>query len=232
MLAQIGDGGFEPGHMPWVRKLDRADYLRAVARAELIVAHAGMGTVITAGEHGKPIVLLPRRGPLGEHNNDHQADTAVWLGTRPGILVADDEAELPDCIAAALAPRGGGGRHRRRGAGGVPRPPPRLRRGVRPGALVPRLAYEEGRRIWRRCGRGEIACHRRMTSGTLFGEERVAVEQELVGIAGLEAHQAEAPPGRAGELEHAFAYHAVAGAEARGGGSGSNIFQPPTTGRT
>ena len=103
MLAQIGDGGFEPRHMPWVRKLDRADYLRAVARAELIVAHAGMGTVITAGEHGKPIVLLPRRGPLGEHNNDHQADTAVWLGTRPGIRVADDEAALPGCIAAALA---------------------------------------------------------------------------------------------------------------------------------
>jgi UDP-N-acetylglucosamine transferase subunit ALG13 len=106
MLAQIGDGGFLPLHMPWVRRLDRAEYLGTVARAELIVAHAGMGTVITAAEHGKPVVLLPRRGPLGEHNNDHQADTAAWLRTRPGIRVADTEADLGPCIAAALA--GGG----------------------------------------------------------------------------------------------------------------------------
>ena len=108
MLAQIGDGGFEPRHMPWVRKLDRSDYVRTVQRAELIVAHAGMGTVITAGEHAKPIVLLPRRGSLGEHNNDHQADTSVWLRTRPGIRVADEAADLPGCIDAALNGAGAG----------------------------------------------------------------------------------------------------------------------------
>jgi UDP-N-acetylglucosamine transferase subunit ALG13 len=109
MLAQIGAGGFLPARMPWVRRLERADYVAAVARAELVVAHAGMGTVITAAEHGKPVVLLPRRGPLGEHNNDHQADTAVWLRTRPGIRVADTEADLAPCIAAALAGGGGAG---------------------------------------------------------------------------------------------------------------------------
>ena len=134
MLAQIGDGGFEPAHMPWVRKLDRAEYVRTVERAALIVAHAGMGTVITAAEYAKPVVLLPRRGPLGEHNNDHQADTAVWLRTRPGIHVADDEAALPACIAAVLqhpaTARGGLDRGER--AGGVPRPDPRLRAGRGP----------------------------------------------------------------------------------------------------
>lgn len=109
MLAQIGDGGFEPAHMPWVRKLDRAEYVRTVKRARLIVAHAGMGTVITAAEHGRPVVLLPRKGSLGEHNNDHQADTAVWLRTRPGIGVADEAGDLPAAIAAALAPGTAGG---------------------------------------------------------------------------------------------------------------------------
>ena len=103
MLAQIGDGGFEPAHMPWVRKLDREAYVRTVRGARLLVAHAGMGTVITAAEYGKPVVLLPRQGALGEHNNDHQADTAAWLRTRPGIRVADAEGDLPACIAAALA---------------------------------------------------------------------------------------------------------------------------------
>ena len=106
MLAQIGDGSFEPAHMPWVRRLERPDYLAAVARSALVVAHVGMGTVITAAEYGKPVVLLPRRGPLGEHNNDHQADTAVWLRTRPGIRVAEGEADLAPCIDAALRGEG------------------------------------------------------------------------------------------------------------------------------
>ena len=66
-----------------------------MAAAELVVAHAGMGSVITAGEHGKPIVLLPRLGSRGEHTNDHQVDTARWLRGRPGIHVADAEADLP-----------------------------------------------------------------------------------------------------------------------------------------
>ena len=42
LLAQIGDGGFEPGHMRWVRSLPRDAYARAVAEADLVVAHAGI----------------------------------------------------------------------------------------------------------------------------------------------------------------------------------------------
>jgi UDP-N-acetylglucosamine transferase subunit ALG13 len=89
--------------MDWERSLAPADYARAVAACDLVVAHAGMGSVITAGEHGKPVVLLPRRAALGEHNNDHQLDTAAWLRARPGIAVAEREADLAACIARARA---------------------------------------------------------------------------------------------------------------------------------
>lgn len=103
ILAQIGDGAYEPRHMPWERRLDRVAYEAAASRARLIVAHAGMGSVITAGRLARPIVILPRRRALGEHNTDHQVDTAAWLGGRPGIWVAEDEAVLGHRIEAALA---------------------------------------------------------------------------------------------------------------------------------
>jgi len=106
LVAQIGEGSYRPAHMRWVPSLARADYAGTVAAAELVVAHAGMGSVITAGEHGKPIVLLPRLGSRGEHTNDHQLDTARWLRGRPGIHVADAEADLPAAIAAARAAGG------------------------------------------------------------------------------------------------------------------------------
>lgn len=106
ILAQIGAGTLEPRNMRWVRRLERDAFARTVAGAELVVAHAGMGSVITAGEYGKPIVLLPRRAAAGEHTNDHQVDTAGWLRRRPGIYVADAEQDLAARIAEALA--GGG----------------------------------------------------------------------------------------------------------------------------
>ena len=103
ILAQIGAGRYEPRHMRWVRRLERPDYAAAVAGARLVVAHAGVGSVVTAGEHGKSIVVLPRRAALGEHTSDHQLETAGWLRAKPGIHVADAEGDLAARIAEAEA---------------------------------------------------------------------------------------------------------------------------------
>ena len=55
--------------------------------ADAIIAHAGMGTILTALEMGKPLLVMPRRAELGEHRNDHQLATAMRfadLGGRHG----------------------------------------------------------------------------------------------------------------------------------------------------
>jgi UDP-N-acetylglucosamine transferase subunit ALG13 len=103
ILAQIGAGSYVPEHMPWMRRLDQAAFARTVAGARLIVAHAGMGSVITAGQSGRPIVLLPRLRERGEHTTDHQVATANWLRPKPGIYVADRDGDLASRIAEALA---------------------------------------------------------------------------------------------------------------------------------
>ncbi|MEO6566652.1 MAG: glycosyltransferase, partial [Casimicrobiaceae bacterium] len=63
-------------------------------QAELIIAHAGMGSIVSALRYQRPIVILPRRADLREHRNDHQLATAKWLATRPGVHVAWDTEEL------------------------------------------------------------------------------------------------------------------------------------------
>ena len=103
VLAQIGDGAFEPRHMTWVRRLDRPDYAAAVARSRLVVAHAGIGSIVSAAETGKPIVVLPRRAAFGEHTSDHQVETVSRLHGRPGVHVAATERDLAGCIAAVAA---------------------------------------------------------------------------------------------------------------------------------
>jgi len=101
-FAQIGAGTYEPAHMRWTRRLGQTEFARTVAGARLIVAHAGMGSMITAGQFGKPIVLLPRIREWGEHTTDHQIATANWLRDKPGVWIADTDAELGDRIAEAL----------------------------------------------------------------------------------------------------------------------------------
>jgi UDP-N-acetylglucosamine transferase subunit ALG13 len=58
---------------------------------------------MTASQYGKPIVLLPRLQEWGEHTTDHQIATANWLRDKPGVHVADRDADLGPRIAAALA---------------------------------------------------------------------------------------------------------------------------------
>lgn len=103
ILAQIGAGARAPRHMAWVERLDRDAFDATVARARLVVAHAGVGSVVTAARFGRPAVVLPRRRHLGEHTSDHQVETAAWLRAKPGVWVADDEAGLAASIEAALA---------------------------------------------------------------------------------------------------------------------------------
>jgi UDP-N-acetylglucosamine transferase subunit ALG13 len=104
-FAQIGAQGRPPQHMQYAAKVPARECLQRMRDAELIIAHAGMGSVLSALGLQRPIVVMPRRHQLGEHRSDHQIATANWLRGRFGVHVAADEAELHRMLAerAALA---------------------------------------------------------------------------------------------------------------------------------
>jgi UDP-N-acetylglucosamine transferase subunit ALG13 len=101
LLAQIGGGRFEPRHMRWQRIIPPNEYKKVVAACQLIIAHAGTGSVFTASEFRKPIVLIPRRAAQREHTTDHQLDTAKWLQSKEGIFVSWSEDDLVQTIEQA-----------------------------------------------------------------------------------------------------------------------------------
>jgi UDP-N-acetylglucosamine transferase subunit ALG13 len=104
--AQVGEAVYAPVNMAYDRRLTAKDFGQAVADCTLMVAHAGMGSILTAAEAGKPVVILPRRLADGEILTDHQIATARRLGERPGVYLAMDEGELGEAIARALADGG------------------------------------------------------------------------------------------------------------------------------
>jgi UDP-N-acetylglucosamine transferase subunit ALG13 len=108
VFAQVGPGVYRPGHIESVDFVspDVAD--RYFRKADLIVSHAGMGSIITALKYHKPLLMLPRRASFGEHRNDHQLATAKWLGTRSGITVAWSEQEVPRFLSGQMQLAQGG----------------------------------------------------------------------------------------------------------------------------
>ncbi len=98
VVAQIGEGATPPRHLRHVPLLTPAEFRAEVAAADLVVSHAGMGTIITCLDLARPLVVFPRRGDRRETRNDHQVATAERLAGRPGIHVALESDELVELL--------------------------------------------------------------------------------------------------------------------------------------
>jgi UDP-N-acetylglucosamine transferase subunit ALG13 len=99
VFAQIGRGDYRPEHIAWTRDMDPRDFRERMAQCDTVVAHAGMGTIISAIEMGKRVIVMPRRASLGEHRNEHQLATAARLEHLNGLEVVQDAEALADVLA-------------------------------------------------------------------------------------------------------------------------------------
>jgi UDP-N-acetylglucosamine--N-acetylmuramyl-(pentapeptide) pyrophosphoryl-undecaprenol N-acetylglucosamine transferase len=74
----------------------------AMREADVVVAHAGTGSALSAFEAGVRPVLVPRRRAFGEHVDDHQVVTAAELARRGLALhVEADALTLDDLVRGA-----------------------------------------------------------------------------------------------------------------------------------
>jgi UDP-N-acetylglucosamine transferase subunit ALG13 len=96
VFAQTGPSDYRSKHIRTETVIDPTEFRKRVESASLVIAHAGMGSIITALELGKPIIVMPRRANLGEHRNDHQVATAKRFAEQGRIMVALNEQELFD----------------------------------------------------------------------------------------------------------------------------------------
>jgi UDP-N-acetylglucosamine transferase subunit ALG13 len=95
VFAQTGPTELVPRHIDHRRFITPDECRERMRSASAIVAHAGMGTILSCLELGKPLLVMPRRAALGEHRNDHQLATAERFAAAGRIAVAFDEVELP-----------------------------------------------------------------------------------------------------------------------------------------
>lgn len=94
VFAQTGPGAFAPAHIQAQPYLAPQEFKQRCEEADLFVAHAGTGSIFTALELGKPIIVMPRLAKFQEHRNDHQLATVDRFKSIPGVNVAWDEAGI------------------------------------------------------------------------------------------------------------------------------------------
>jgi UDP-N-acetylglucosamine transferase subunit ALG13 len=94
LFAQIGPTSYVPRGIESSMFISPAECRQRMLDADAIVAHAGMGTIISALELGKPLLVMPRMASLGEHRNDHQIATAKRFAELGRVAVAEDAQQL------------------------------------------------------------------------------------------------------------------------------------------
>lgn len=122
VMAQVSATDAPPKHIEWRREMQPCQFSAAVENADLVVGHAGTGTIMAALGAGKPVVVLARRESLQETRNDHQVATIERFRHVPGFSGSIEADDIPVLIEAALgklADASSGGRLNPRAQGGL-----------------------------------------------------------------------------------------------------------------
>ena len=65
-----------------------------IKQADLIITHAGIGSIEMALEQNKKVIAIPRLKKFGEHVNDHQKDIEKKLDEKGCLIGIDDVSKL------------------------------------------------------------------------------------------------------------------------------------------
>ncbi|PIE64991.1 MAG: hypothetical protein CSA26_05750 [Desulfobacterales bacterium] len=108
VIGQIGKSSFRPQYIKWCEYYNPDSLNNIMESAELIVSHAGMGTIISAIKIRKPIIIFHRRHELNEVRNDHQLDTMDSFREVEGVYPAYSQEDLLHFLTGRPLPRPAG----------------------------------------------------------------------------------------------------------------------------
>jgi UDP-N-acetylglucosamine transferase subunit ALG13 len=102
VLWQTGDTDISEFGIDGHYAIPESELTEAMREADVVVAHAGVGTAVAAFEVGKCPLLVPRRFSFGEHVDDHQIQIAEELASRSLVVTVDaDDVELEHLLEAS-----------------------------------------------------------------------------------------------------------------------------------
>ena len=74
IFAQIGQSDYAPVNIQWSAFLAPAEFDARFRAASVIISHAGIGTVLSAQKHRKPLIVVPRLARFDPAGHYHRPD--------------------------------------------------------------------------------------------------------------------------------------------------------------
>jgi len=83
-------------------EMSSAEFESAIASADLVVTHAGVGTIMGLLDAGKPTLVVPRRKSKNEHVDDHQLQITRQLQERSLLFTSEADDVSVDSLIEAM----------------------------------------------------------------------------------------------------------------------------------
>lgn len=101
VVVQEGLTDFKSSDMKIFDFMTPEEFDSLIKKADLIITHGGVGTIIAALKVNKVVIAAPRLKEFGEHTNNHQIEIIKKLDASGCILPLWDMNELPNVLIRA-----------------------------------------------------------------------------------------------------------------------------------
>jgi len=98
VFAQIGASTYLPQACDYSRFLSFSSMIEYIRNADIIIGHAGVGTVLLSRQSNKIPIIFARQKVFGEHVDDHQIQFARKMEQEGLVIAAYNEQDLLDKI--------------------------------------------------------------------------------------------------------------------------------------
>ena len=98
VFVQTGCATYKPKSVLYKNFLDFNEMQSKIKSADIVISHAGVGSVLLALSNGKIPIIFPRFHKYQEHLDDHQIEFAKKMSVFNKVILACDGDELLEKI--------------------------------------------------------------------------------------------------------------------------------------
>lgn len=98
VIVQAGYTKYESENMKILDFISNEELEELQKKADLIITHGGVGSIITSLEMGKKVIAVPRLHEYGEHVNNHQKEIVEKFDKNGNIIGIESVEELEEAI--------------------------------------------------------------------------------------------------------------------------------------
>lgn len=98
VIVQAGSTKYESKYMKIFDYIPMEQFDEYIKEADLVIAHGGVGTILSSIRKNKKVIAVPRLSKYKEHENDHQLEIVSEFTKRGYIIPCYDLKKLDEAI--------------------------------------------------------------------------------------------------------------------------------------